>query len=55
MSLPKVRDGDDDQQVEDHSEQSDVGQQCIDEYGLGSNWHGSAGGVERERRLIFFL
>lgn len=39
-------DGDDDQQIEHHSEKSEAAQQCSDEYDLGSNRHWPAGGVE---------
>ena len=36
-SVPEVRDGDDNQQVERHSEQSEAVQQCFDERGFGRN------------------
>ena len=36
-SVPEMRDGDYNQQVEYHSEQSDAVQQCFDERGFGRN------------------
>ena len=37
VSLPEMRDGDDHQQVERHSQQNDVVRQCFDECGFGRN------------------
>ena len=35
VSVPEMRDGNDNQQVERHREQNDAVQQCFDECGIG--------------------
>ncbi len=45
-SVPEVRDGNNNKQVERHCEQSDEGQQCYNEHVLESNRHRLAGIVK---------
>ena len=56
MSLPEVGDRGDDQQVKNHSEQSDAGQQSVNEHGLKLRvTHLPAGGVDLGKAEFSFL